>query len=426
MNQSQKPFSLFFILWTGQLISKIGSGVSAFAIGIYLFQQTGATSTYSLFLLCAFLPSVFFAPLGGVIADRKDRKLLMVIGDLVSSFGIFFTIVMMLFYPDQQWPFYIGIVVSSLGAGLHSPAFKASVTDLLDVKGYSKASGLIQLAEASRYLVSPIIAAVLLTRFSLPAVLAIDMMTFFFAAITVMLIRGMNKQPLYEGEKERFMKDFTDGLKCIRNNEVVFRLIYLTTIVTFLTGILQVLIVPLVLSFADPLALGTIQSIAASGMLLGSLFIGMWNTSDRQYMILSWSLRGAGFFYLLIGITTNTVWFTVTAFCFFLTLPFVNTSLEVLFRQSISNDMQGRVWSLISLVSQIGMLVALSITGVLADSLLNPLLTHDGYLAETVGEIIGTGPVRGSGLIVIVSGVFLSLTPGFMMGSINSISFRDG
>jgi hypothetical protein len=99
----------------------------------------------------------------------------------------------------------------------------------------------------------------------------------------------------------------------------------------------------------------------------------------------------------------------MAAFCFFLTLPFVNTSLEVLFRRNIVNKMQGRIWSLISLISQIGMLLALSITGLLADQLFNPLLTDSGLLAETFGCIIGTGAARGSGLMVILSGLFLVL-----------------
>ena len=410
MNHSQKPFTLFFIIWTGQFLSRIGSGISAFALGIYLFQQTGSTSTYSFLLLCAFLPSVLLEPVGGVIADRKDRKLMMVVGDLSSSFGILFIIVMFLLYPDKQWPIYLGIAMSSLGVALHSPAFKASVTDLLDEKAYSKAGGLIQLAEASRYLVSPVIAGFLLTQFSLPIVLIIDLMTFVVGAMTVILIRYKTIPHCHEGEKEGFRKDFTDGIRYIVRNETIFHLLYLTTVVTFLTGILQALLVPIVLSFTDAAMLGTVKSIAASGMLVSSLSIGMLSKSDHHYKVLSLSLGVAGLSYLLIGTSTNTVLFTATAFCFFLTLPFVNTSLEVLFRQNIANEMQGRIWSLISLISQIGMLVALSIAGVLADHLFNPLLTDNGRLAETVGRIIGTGSARGSGLMVIISGFFLVLS----------------
>jgi len=409
MNESPKSFTLFFIMWTGQLLSRIGSGISAFALGIYLFQQTGSTSAYSFLLLCAFLPSVLLAPVGGVIADRKDRKQMMIVGDFGSSFGILFIIVMFLLFPDKQWPIYLGVAISSLGVALHSPAFKASVTDLLDEKAYAKASGLIQLAEASRYLVSPVIAGFLLTRFSLPVVLVIDLMTFVAGAMTVIFIRNMTVQHSHGGEKEGFRKDFTDGIRYIVRNEIIVHLLFLTTVVTFLTGILQALFVPIVLSFTDAATLGTVQSIAASGMLVSSLFIGMLSKTEHQYKVLSWSLGTAGLFYLLIGTSTDTVLFTATAFCFFLTLPFVNTSLEVLFRQNIDNEMQGRIWSLISLISQIGMLVALSIAGVLADYLFNPLLADNGRLAETVGSFIGTGSARGSGLMVIISGFLLML-----------------
>lgn len=414
MNPVQKSFSPFLIIWIGQLLSRIGSGISAFALGIYLFQQTGSTSAYSFLLLCAFLPSVLLAPVGGVIADRKDRKLMMVVGDLGSSFGILVIIFMFLLYPDKLWPIYLGVAMSSLFVALHSPAFKASVTDLLDEKVYSRASGLIQLAEASRYIVSPIIAGLLLTQFSLLIVLVIDLLTFIAGAMTIILIRKINIQTCHEGKKEGFWRDFINGVTYIVRNRTIFHLLCLTSIVTFLTGILQGVLVPILLSFVDAETLGVVQSIAASGMLVSSFFIGMWSTSGHQYKVLSRSLVASGLFYLLIGTTTNIVLFTAIAFCFFLTLPFVNSSLEVIFRQTIANSVQGRIWSLIALISQIGMLLALSIAGVLADYLFNPLLTDTGCLAETVGSVIGTGAFRGSGLMVIISGFFLVLSSLFL------------
>ena len=414
MNRVPKSFSLFLIIWAGQLLSRIGSGIGAFTLGIYLFQQIGSTSTYSFLLLCAFLPSVLLAPIGGVIADRKDRKLMMVVGDLGSSSGILFIIIMFLLYPDKQWPIYFGIAISSMFIAVHSPAFKASVSDIVEEKAYSRASGLIQLAEASRYVVSPFIAGFLLTRFSLPLVLVLDLATFLIGAMTVILIKNVTIQHYQKGEKESFWADFIDAFRYIVRNRILFHLLYLTTIVTFITGILQVLFVPLVLSLTDAATLGTIQSISASGMLIGSIFIGMMSRSDSQGKVLPLSLGVAGLFFILIGTGTNHFLFAMAAFCFFLTLPFVNTSLEVLFRRNIVNKMQGRIWSLISLISQIGMLLALSITGLLADQLFNPLLTDDGLLAETVGSIIGTGVARGSGLMVILSGFFLVLCSFFI------------
>jgi hypothetical protein len=87
-------------------------------------------------------------------------------------------------------------------------------------------------------------------------------------------------------------------------------------------------------------------------------------------------------------------------------LPFVNTSLDVLFRKSIDNVIQGRIWSLISMVSQLGMLLAFAVTGFLAEKIFNPLLLENGPLVHSIGKIIGTGTSRGSGLMIVVAGLF--------------------
>lgn len=409
MDASNNSFRLFLIIWIGQLLSKIGCGISAFALGIYAFQQTGSIFTYSSFLLCAFLPSILLTPIGGVIADRVDRKLLMFFGDLGASFGVFFIIVMYLAYPDKHWPIYCGILMTSMSAGMHSPAFKASVSDLIDENSYAKASGLVQLAEASRYIVAPILAGYMLLHYSLPAVLAIDLFTFFLSALAVFLVRCIADKRSQQSNTGGFIKELTDGFRVIVQSRLLLRLLYLTIVITFLTGILQVLLVPLILTFSDVKTVGAIQSIAASGMVVSSMLISVFNKSVNQAKILCSSLSAVGLFCIIVGASTKTLLFTLSAFCLFFTLPFVNTSLEVLFRQNIANEMQGRAWSLISMISQSGLLVAFSITGLLADNLFNPLLTDTGLLAGTVGKITGTGAGRGSGLLVIIAGLLLVL-----------------
>jgi MFS family permease len=407
MRLPQNSFSLFLVIWSGQLLSRLGSGISAFTLGVYLFQKTSSTSAYSFLLLCAFLPSVLLAPLGGVIADRKDRKLMMILGDIGSSLGILFTILMLQIIPDRDWPIYLGVAISSIFVALHSPAFKASVTDLVDEKAYSKASGLIQLAEASRYLLAPVIAAFLIARVSLPTVLVIDVLTFIGAAMTVVFIRKSAIQHIETVIKAGFSEDLKAGIRYIIGNKIVFHLLCLTTIVTFFAGILQSLFTPMVLSFADAATLGNVQSFGASGMLLSSLIIGCRSKTFDPKKVFGFSLFAAGIFYLLIGVNTNMALITLAFFCFLFTLPFVNTSLEILFRKNISNELQGRVWSLISLVSQVGMLIAFGIAGILTDHLFNPLLTDSGRLADNVGRLIGTGVARGSGFLIIISGCIL-------------------
>lgn len=78
----------FMVIWLGELISGIGSGMTAFALSIYVYQETGSVTLVSLISLAAFLPTILLSPLGGVLADRYDRRLLMIIGDLFSGLGL--------------------------------------------------------------------------------------------------------------------------------------------------------------------------------------------------------------------------------------------------------------------------------------------------------------------------------------------------
>ena len=283
MASPDSHFSRFLIIWLGQLLSKIGGGISAFALGIYLFEQLGSTTAYSFLLLCAFLPAVLLAPLGGVIADRYDRKRLMLISDLGSAFCVLVIIILLVINPAAYWAIYLGISACSIFVAFHSPAYKASVSDLLDEESYAKASGLIQLAEASRYLVAPAIAGVLMAKVSLSWVLMIDLITFLAGALTVGFIRKVSIRVTEQARIKDFSSssvksEISAGIQFILSNQIIRHLLMLTSIVTFLTGVLQVLFVPLVLSFADSTTLGTVQSVSASGMLLSSLFIAMFKT----------------------------------------------------------------------------------------------------------------------------------------------------
>lgn len=397
----------FLILWAGQLLSRIGSGISAFALGVHLFRESGSTAAYSMLLLCAFLPSVVLAPIGGVLADRNDRRLLVALGDFGSALGILFVLLMLELQLEHMWPVYLGVALSSAFVALHAPAFKAFVTELLDEEDYARASGLIQLAEASRYLCAPVIAVFLLARWSLSMVLAIDVATFAVAVLTVLALpRGLrHADELRVGAN--LLTELGEGLSFVWRNATVTRLLGITTVVTFLTGILQALFAPLLLSLTDAATLGVVQSLAAAGMVASSAWIGVSSRTDAQQRVLAIALAIAGCFYLLIGVTTRPVLIAGAAFCFSATLPFVNTSLEVLFRKTIDEGMQARAWSLISLVSQTGMLIGFAVAGILADRVFNPLLVDGGAWARSIGRLVGTGAGRGSGFLVLVAGSVL-------------------
>ena len=165
----------------------------------------------------------------------------------------------------------------------------------------------------------------------------------------------------------------------------------------------------MILAFADTRSLGIMESVSAVGMLAGSILIGMMNIQKNYTRILMAALACCGLFMAFTGMTTNVVWIVVTSFLFFAALPFVNTCADVLIRSVLPNEVQGRAWGMIGILTQSGYIAAYAVCGFLADKVFNPMLATEGILAGSIGRVIGTGEGRGIGLMLILAGLGMAM-----------------
>ncbi|MEK5238288.1 MFS transporter [Paenibacillus sp. FSL L8-0470] len=405
--QNNKSFSKFLVLWTGEWISSMGSGLTAFALGVYVYQMTGTAASVALVTLCAFLPSIMLSPIGGVLADRFDRRLMMITGDLCSAFGLVFLLFIMLLGDPPVWQICLGVAFSSIFVSLLEPAYKATITELLTEEQFAKASGLVQLAASSKYLLSPLIAGVLLGYMDIKAVLIIDISTFVVTVLAVLAVKKNLQAEFPAKTRQSFARDLKEGWDTLISVKGVLQLTVILSVVTFYVGFLQTLFTPLLLPFTDTQTLGTVESVSAIGMLIGSLFIGMFSIKGQYAKVLAVSLGFAGGFFALVGLTTNLYFIAAAGLLFFAALPFINTCADVLIRKNIAAEAQGRAWGIIGILSQLGYVAAYAVAGVLADHVFNPLLRSGGSLASSVGKVLGTGEGRGIGLLFIVCGLLI-------------------
>ncbi|KOP67425.1 macrolide transporter [Bacillus sp. FJAT-18019] len=409
MNKPGKSFRKFLLLWSGQLVSTIGNGLTAFGLGIYVFQQTGKASAMALVTLLAFMPSLLLSAFAGVLADRYDRRLLMILGDSLSAIGLVFILICMLGGEAQLWQICVGVTISSIFSSLLDPAYKATVTDLLTEEQYTKASGLVQVAGSAKFLISPVLAGFLLTVSNIKLLLVIDICTFFVTVATTLAVRSGLASKTYE-QTQSFIHEFKDGWNAVSKNKGVLVLVIMTSVLTFYLGVIETLSIPMLLTFTDSSVVGTVETIVASGMLVSSVIIGFLPINKGYVKILSISLFFVGVFMAGFGFRENIVFICISGFLFFAMLPFTNTSLDVLVRTNIDNAVQGRAWALIGILSQLGFVAAYALSGVMADYVFTPLLVDGGALANSVGQIIGTGDGRGSGFLIIIAGMLLCVT----------------
>ena len=383
----------FLLLWIGELISSIGGGLTSFGLGVYVFQKTGSAAGMALVTLLGFLPTLLFTVPAGVLADRYDRRVLMMIGDGFSGLGILYIFLCMLHGEANLVQICIGVFVSAIFSSLLDPSYRATITDLLSKEEFSKASGLVSLAGSARYLFSPVIAGLLLAYHDISLLLLIDVSTFFVTITTTFIVRrGIKaKQPT---EKQSFLESMKEGWRAIHIEKGVFVLVLCSSLITLFLGTLQILVEPMILSFADSKVLGIVETLCASGMLVSGILLGGIGIKKEYGKVLQISFFMAGIFMIGMSIFENLVSISIFGFFFFATLPFCNNCMDYLCRTNIPDALQGRAWGFIGFLSQIGYVIAYAVSGLAADGL---------------GSLSGMGVGRGAAMMIGISGIFLSL-----------------
>ena len=394
----------FYKLWLGELISNIGSGMTAFALSVYIYEKTGSVSYVSLITLLSFMPSIILSPIGGLLADRYDRRLLMIIGDLFSGLGLVYILWNIQAGEKSIVPIFVGITFSSIFTSLLEPSYRATLTDILEEENYAKASGLIQAAGSAKYLISPVIAGMIFSVANIRVILLLDILTFITTCLMIFLVRKSMNSETQNYKKDSF-KGLLEGLFIIKENRGIYSLVIIMFFVCFFMGFIQILIRPMILVLSSVKTAGMMESLCAAGLLIGSLWIGIAGIKKNYSKILAVACFFCGIFMSMTGVNKNLAIIGISTLLFFSTLPFMNSCADVLVRVSVPNELQGRVWGIISLITQMGTVAAYIISGIMADYVFEPMFNKNGILVENIGIIIGTGKGRGIGFMLILSGM---------------------
>lgn len=402
---------IFLLIWFGQLVSLIGSGLTNFGLGIWVYQNTGSVTNFALIYFFTGLPGIIIAPIAGAIADRKDRRTLMIFSNIGA--GITSLVIAFLMFAGwlKIWHIYLAITISSTCNGFQQPAYLAATTLLVPKKHYARASGMIQVGKAAEQLFSPIVAGVLVTIIQIQGVLLIDFITFIFALFTLLIFQFPQppKTNMSSSEKSSLLSDAGFGWTYITKRTGLLLMVIFFAITNFSIGIAQVLLSPMILSFTDATTLGVVLSLGGSGWLFGSLAMTIWGGPKRRiYGILGFELL-LGIGILMTGLRADISLITIAIFSVFFSVPMIIGCNNAIWQSKVPPDLQGRVFAVRGMISWSSFPIAYLIAGPLADRIFQPLLEPNGLLAKNVGLLIGVGAGRGIGLVFIVVGTLIVL-----------------
>ena len=413
----------FLIVWTGQLVSVLGTTMTGFALQIWVYTETGSVSSLAFVSLAFAVPATIASPFAGALVDRWDRRTVMLVSDATAGAA---TLAIAALYATDSleiWHVYVLVTVGSLGNAFQAPAWLASIPLLVPKPHLGRANGLVQLNEGLSLVMAPALAGVLLVWSGLGAVLLVDVATFLVGIVTLAVVRFPRPKAHEETSTGSVWGDAVAGWRYVRERRGLFGLLWVYASVNFSLSFGNVLFIPLVVAFASEAAAGGVLSAAGFGAILGSVVVSVWGGPKKRVRGTMAAISFAGLGIAIAGLRPSLVLVSVAAFLLMSAVPVANTASQVLWQTKVPPAVQGRVFAIRRMISQAISPIAILLAGPLADNVFEPLLAPGGALSGSVGSVIGTGMGRGVAFMFIVTGLMTAVIGviGYLLPRVRNI-----
>ena len=406
----------FIIIWIGQFISLLGTGMTGFGIPIWVYGQTERATDLTTMGALYVGALLIVSPFVGVIVDRSNRKLTMMLSDLAAGLTTVTILVLYSLGRLEIWHLYISNVIQGAFQAFQWPAFSSAISVMVDKRHYTRASTMMDLAWTASQIFAPAVAGALLSFVGdaegLELILVIDVVTFLVAIGTLLFVHVPQPAVTEEqkaAEEGGFVGELLFGFRYILKRPSLLGLQSVFLVGNFFSTIAYALVAPMILARtnSDELLFGSIQSVSAIGGLIGGIAISAWGGFKRQVhgVLLGWIISSlfAGMFGL--GRPQFAWLWAASGFLGFFINPLINGSNQAIWQAKVPPDVQGKVFSIRRLVAWLVTPIANFAAGPLADRLLEPAMLAGGPFTRTFSWMVGTGPGAGMSLVFILAGV---------------------
>lgn len=415
MDKSSRPTGMFAftIIWLGQIISVLASAMSQFGLTIFMYEKTESATAMGLMGVFYFVPFLLMSPVAGVMVDRHNRKLMMMVSDLGAGLATVLILVFQAMGILQFWHLYVAAVINGIGTTFQWPAYSAAISTMIPKEQLGRANGMMSLIEAGPGVIAPIMAGALLPVIHLTGILLIDVVTFLFAIGALLVVHIPQPERTQEGAQASggMLKEAAYGFRYIFARPSLLGLQLVFLVGNIFAGMAYTLLPPMILARTDnnSILFGSVQTAGAIAGIIGGVAMSTWGGFKRRVhgVLFGHMLSGIGMAVIglagglpvwIMGIVGSTIF-----------VPLINGSNQAIWQSKVAPDLQGRVFSSRRLIAWISNPIAPILAGTLADFVLEPAARAGTGLPGALAWLVGTGPGAGMGLIIVFCGLFTVL-----------------
>ncbi len=381
---NQEPTKLFnrnySLLFQGQLVSRLGSQVYAIAMVLWIKDATGSATLMGLLMMVSAIPGVLLSPMGGAIADRFSRRLILVISDLTRGLAMLLVAALIYTMADSVnlllWTLFVVAILTGTVTAFFRPAIAAAIPDLVPKDRVVTANSLGQLSLQLSVFFGQGLGGTLFRLLGAPFLFLINGISFLYASLSESFIKMPEVAPKEKlSMKEQwheFLVDLKEGFHYAWNRPGLRELVFISAVINFFT-IPAIVLLPFFVE--DTLGVrvdwyGFILVSFGLGGLLGYLFAGIVRLPGRprMYLMLAFMV-GQSVLYGVLGFIPRPIFVVMLAIVAGFMGGYITVNITTVLQLSTPSAIRGRVFGLLGMVAGGLTPIAMGLSGVIADAL---------------------------------------------------------
>lgn len=373
MKNDISKFEMFLLVILSHFVSLLGSSMTKFALGIWVYQITGQVMNFAFVLVASYLPSVLISPFAGVWIDRKGSRLFLLLGSLIGLTTLGLTQIVTLYWDLNLMHIIIIAVSLAIVSAIEVPSLHTLTPKLVETEKLTRANGLLSTATSTTTILGPILAGALIGFTTINIIIAINFITFMISLLFIVVLWKkldlLDENVTNDKNQKTFLTDLKSGFTYVFEFKALFAMIMLHTILNVSLGINSVIRQPYILSFSTAEQFGIITSLFGVGMMLGGLLMSFIKIKRNYLPIIYSSIIIMGLCVLFTGINTNLLVVGALWILMGFSLPICNSLSISLIQNNTNESYLGRVFSISRMLSWVTLPIAYLGGALLADQL---------------------------------------------------------
>ena len=397
MKNGIKQLRSYLLLWSTQSLSALGSSMTGYALGLWLYSSTGSALRTALLSVCSYAPYVMMSIFAGALSNRWNKKRTMLVCDLLAACTTAAAFLLITVNVLRPWHLYLINALNGLMNTVQQPASEVAATQLIPKKYYQQTGALRSFSQSMNTILTPVLATMLFAFGGLPTVIYVDLITFAAAFVSLLLFIRIPEAKAAEKVGESVISSAKEGLSWLKGNPLILKLIFFLAGINLIASANGAAVSPMILSRAagGKAVLGSVNFCIGIATLAGTFIASSTPAPKNRIKAICLSL----FFSMstenfILAFSDSPVIWCGGAVLGWLFIPYMGANLDVILRSSIPAEMQGRVYACRNSLQFFTIPIGGIAGGALIDRYFEPLMsrqTGGSSLISLFGSEKGSG-----------------------------------